>query len=893
MMRWIKNLFRHGIIERQLDSELRFHLEQQVTEYVARGMTPEEAYRRAQVELGGIEQVRQKCRERRWENHVEGVVRDVRFAMRRLGKDPRFSITAILALGLGIGSTTVVFSVVYHLLFHPFTYRDYQRSIVFQIHDLSDAVNDGRAIFSLPEFLAFRQQNQVFEDVVGYNNAVNVSYNDGNGTREIFGTRGSESHAGAGGAYVTTNTFDYYGVSPLLGRGIVQEDGRSGAPPVFVMNYRLWQEVFHGDREILGKTLLLNGEPRTLVGIMPPRFQIYGSGVWLPLSLDLSSGETVRAIEGLHAIGRLKPGISLEAAAADLTSIAGGLSKIYPDKFPARFTVTTETLIDHLLRKFKSTLFSLLAAVFMLLLIACTNVATLLLARAATREGEIALRASLGASRSRLIRQLLIEAFVLAAAGCLLGCFLAYGALKWLEASIPAHMIPDGVVLQLSPAVLAFAAAVSIATTLLCGLAPSFHAVGRNLQAHLAGFGIGADTAASLGSLRTTLVIAEIALSIVLLSGASLMMRSFFALTHVDLGFHPYSVLYARLDLPKGRYEGAETRNSLLRRILQQVNTLPGVTAAAETWSLPPDDARSSDVNILGKVHSQEWDANTTLCSEGYFPTLGLPLLRGRLFSEGDVESARHVAVINQTLARRFFGNDNPIGQRIKFNQFDKLPNTPHDAYFEIIGVVADYRNAGLRKPPVPEALMPYTISPRLVPNILARTALNPSLLLKSVDQAVWAVDPQVGIDMSGSLGSILDEYEYEQPRFEFAILGAFSGIGLLLVIIGIYSVMAYMVTLRTHEIGVRMALGAQSGTIVQMVLKKGLGMIAIGILIGVLASLGLTRFLASQLWGVSITDPWTFALVTTCVLIVGLAACFFPARHAAQVDPLITLRYE
>ena len=747
--------------------------------------------------------------------------------------------------------------------------------------------------FSMPEFIAFRQQNRVFEDVVGYNNTVNVAYNDGSGTREIFGTRGSESHAGAGGAYVTTNTFDYYGVSPLMGRGIVQEDGRPGASPVFVMNYRLWQEVFHGDPKIIGRTFLLNGEPRTLVGIMPPRFQIYGAGVWLPLGLDLSSSKTVRAIEGLHAIGRLKPGVSLEAAAADLTGIARGLSKIYPDQYPARFTVTTETLVDSLVRRFRSTLYALLAAVLMLLLIACTNVATLQLARAATRQGEIALRASLGASRSRLIRQLLVEAFVLAAAGCLLGCFLAYGSLKWLAALIPPHMIPDGVVIQLSPAVLAFAAAVSIATTLLCGLAPSLYAVGRNLQARLTGFGKGADTPLRLGGLRTVLVIAEIGLSIVLLTGASLMMRSFFALTHVDLGFQPYSVLYVRLGLPKGRMmrPGRETacsagscNKSLLcleSEPLRKHGRCPRTTGSGAASPSP------------GKIHSREWDANTNLCSEGYFQTLGLPLLRGRLFSEGDVESARHVAVINQTLARRFFGKENPLGQTIKFNEFDNLPSTPHNAYFEIIGVVGGYRNAGLRNQPVPEALLPYTISPLLVPNILARTTLNPSLLLKSVDQAVWDVDPQVGIDMSGSLGSLLDEYEYEEPHFEFATLGMFAGIGLLLALVGTYGVMAYLVTLRTREIGVRMALGAQPGAILQMVLKKGFVMVTAGILVGVLTSLGLTRLLASQLWGVSSTDPWTFVLVAICVLTIGLLACFLPARRAAQVDPLITLRYE
>jgi putative ABC transport system permease protein len=323
------------------------------------------------------------------------------------------------------------------------------------------------------------------------------------------------------------------------------------------------------------------------------------------------------------------------------------------------------------------------------------------------------------------------------------------------------------------------------------------------------------------------------------------------------------------------------------------VETLPGVIAAAESGSLPPDDRKWSDITIPGKIHSQEWDANTTLCSEGYFQTLGLRLLRGRFFSRDEVESARDVAVVNQTLARRFFGNDDPIGHRIKFNVFDKLPDGPHDAYFEIVGVVADYRNAGIRNPPEPEALMPYTISPLLVPNIFARTTLNPSLLLKSVDQAVWEVDPAVGIEMSGSLGSLLDEYEYQQPRFEFTILGAFAGIGLLLAVIGIYSVMAYTVALRTHEIGVRTALGAQPNAIVRMVLKRGLGMITAGIFIGVLVSLAFTRLLASQIWGVSVTDPWTFAWVAVWVLATGLAACSLPARRAARIDPLITLRYE
>jgi predicted permease len=888
MMRWIRRLLSADVVEKQMDSELRFHLVQQTAEYVALGMSPEEAHRRAQVGLGGVEQIKQKCRERGWEHHVDNVFRDIRFAMRRLLREPRVSGLVVLALGLGIGSATLVFSLIDNLLFQPFTYRNFERSTVFRIHDMSEAGSDGRSLFSIPELVAFQQQNHVFDDLVGYNNAVNVLYNDGNGTREIFGAHGSESHAGAGGAYVTTNTFDYYGVPPLLGRGITQQDGKPGAPPVFVMNYRLWQEMFHGDRGILGRSFLLNGEARTLIGIMPPRFQIYGAGVWLPIVVSPGSPQIVK---GLNLIGRLKPGVTLEAAAADLTVIASNLTKFYPGKYPSRFTVVTETLVDSLVRRFKTTLYALLAAVLMLLLIACMNVANLLLARTTTQQGEVALRASLGASRSRLIQQFLVEALVLASGGCVLGCLIAYSGLRWLAALIPAHRIPDGVVFHLNLPILLFALAIAIATTIVCGVIPALPFVGPNLHARLAGRP--SDSGGGRGDLRSSLVVAQVAISIVLLTGAGLLMRSFFALAHVDLGFRPHSVLYVHLDLPKGRYQRAEPRNILLRKIIEKVKALPGVIAAAETWVLPPDDAISSDVTVPGKIHSEQWDANTNLCSEDYSQTLGLVLQKGRLLSNDDVESARHVAVVNQTLVRRFFGKDDPIGQRIKFNEFDSLPDTPHDAYFEIVGVVADYRNAGLKKQPVPEALLPYTISSFGVPNILARTALDPNLLLKSVHGAVWDVDPQVGIGMSGSLENLLDEYDYQEPRFEFAFLSTFAGIGLLLVLIGIYSVMAYTVALRTHEIGVRTALGAQSGTIIRMVLKRGLGLVTVGVLVGVPVSFGLTRFLASQVWGVSATDPWTFASVVVCVLVVGLLACSLPARRAAQVDPLITLRYE
>ena len=482
---------------------------------------------------------------------------------------------------------------------------------------------------------------------------------------------------------------------------------------------------------------------------------------------------------------------------------------------------------------------------------------------------------------------------VLAGGGCIVGCFLAYGSLNWLVELIPSHRIPDEVAIGLNPVILLFALGVSVASTLLCGLAPALHAARRDLQGWLAGSGKGTGLGFPHGRLRASLVIVEVALSIVLLIGSGLMMRSLFALTHVNLGFSPGNVLYVRLDLPKGRYEATAQRKIFFQRVLDAIEALPRVIAAAETWSLPPEDAKSTGVTLPGATHSDGWEANIDLCSDGYFETLGLPLLNGRTFSKSDVDSSQHVAVINQTLARRFFGIRDPVGQKIKFNFLDRFSDAPHNAYFEIIGVVADFRNAGLQHAPQPEALLPYTISGFGIPNILVRTAVDPNLLLKSTYQAVWAVDPNVGINMSGSLASILDEYVYEEPRFEFVTLGSFAAIGLFLVIIGVFGVMACTVSLRTQEIGVRMALGAQQDAVLRMILKKGLSLISAGILIGVLLSFGLTRFLVSQVWGVSVVDPWTFAAVVICVASVRLLACLLPARRAAQVDPLVALRYE
>ena len=817
---------------------------------------------------------------------------DLRYALRSLSKERGFILLAVFTLALGIGATTVIFSVVDNALPRPFPYKDADGISIFQIHDLDEAGERGRGAFSVPEFLDYEEQNHVFADMIGTAYA-DVLYTGAGGTQQL------------NGAYVTTNTFRFLGVEPLLGRWITPDDGESGAPPVFLMNYRLWQEQFHGDRKILGAAFSLNGVPRTLVGIMPPRFQYFGADVWLPLSLTRggadNTGNTdaagVRHVEGgqmyLVAEERRKPGVSLQAAAADLNVIAERLSKVYPKDYPKRFNVRTDTLASDVVGDFKPMLYILLAAVGMLLLIACSNVANLLLARATAREREIAIRASIGASRGRLIRQLLVESSVLAAAGGAFGCLFAYWGLKVVMAVMPPDTLPSESVIELNSPVMLFTVAVIMITTLLCGLAPALHAVRGELQPRLKDAGRGVSADYRNGKFRAGLVVVEVALSIVLLAGAGLMMRSFFALEHVDLGFNPQNILSTRLVFSQGRYKTAAENKMFFQQVLARVAAVPGVVAATEAVTLPPFGGPESDVVVLGKTHSERWNSILELCSEGWFRTVGLPLIRGRLLSETDVDSARRVVVVNQMLARRFFGQEDPIGQKIKFNELGSSPETPRDAYFEVVGVVADAKNQGLREPALPEGFIPYTVGNFGRRGILVRTAGNPLSMVRSVNRAVWAVDPDVALTQTASIQTFLKDYAYAQPRFGLIVLGVFAAIALVLVIIGVFSVMAYSVSLQTHEVGIRMALGAQRSSVLRMVLGRGLRLIAAGIILGELANLTLTRLIASQIWGVSARDPLTLSAIAAVIGGAGLLACILPARKATQVDPLIALRHE
>lgn len=813
------------------------------------------------------------------------LLQDSRFAARCFNRERRFFLIAVFALALGISGTTILFSLVYSLLLDPYAARNTGRWVVPAVHDSKQSGNDGdNPWFSIPEYRAIHDQSHVFEDVVGSYHA-GVFFNDGNdggGARQLPGQ------------YLTANSFDFFGVPAFLGRGITPKDGEPGAAPVFVIGYNLWRSQFGGDPKVVGRSFIIQGKPRTLVGVMPPRFLAGGVPVWLPLNLSSPEGETPDQVY-LYPLGRLKPGVTLSAAQADLDAIARRLAGIYPRDFPEHFSISVQWAADSLMGSFKQMLYALFVAVLMLLLVGCSNVANLLLARATARQKEIAIRAALGASRRRLIRQLLVESFLLAGAACVLGSFLAYAGLRVVAVTIPHDRISGEAVVGLSPIALLFSLAVGAAAALASGLAPALHAVRGTLSHKLASSGKGAAGGFQHGKLRSGLVILQVALSLVLLVGAILVMRSFLEFTRANLGFNPTRILYAQLAAPGGRYQAPEQKRAFLRKILDRVERLPGVTAAAEGIAQPPLWEWKVQLSVAGSASSNRLDAMVDTCSEGYFKTFGLRLLRGRVFSLNEVDSARRVAVVNETFARKYFGNpDAAVGRQLKVNAFDEAPDAPHNAYFEVVGVVSDIRNQGVQNPPFPEAFVPYTVTGFDTPGspiIFIRTALDPNLLVETVQREVWAVDASVAVADSMSIQSFIDQYAYTEPRFDLIMMGAFAGLGMVLAVMGLFGVMSYTVSLHTHDIGVRMALGARQADILKLILRKGLTLTAAGIIIGLIASFSLTRLLASQIWGISVADPWTYVTVVFLLIIVGVSACLYPARRAIHIDPITALR--
>ena len=789
----------------------------------------------------------------------------------------------MLTLALGIGASTAIFSILENILMEPFPYPDAQHYMFLEIHDTERNEPGGRNGFSGPEFLDYVAQNHVFDRVIA-NDGLDVLYRSAEGTQLLRGN------------YVTPGTFEFLGMTPLLGRVMFPADYEPGAPPVFVLRYKTWVNEFGADPKVLNRTFVLNETARTLVGIMPPRFGWGDADLWVP---DKPTHAVVKNVVAgafnryWSLMGHLKQGVSQPEAVADLTVIARRLALVYPKDYPKHFTVEVQSLTDVVVGRFRTTLYIVLAAVGLLLLIGCGNVANLLLARATTREKEFAVRSALGASRSRLIRQLLVESLILALGGAILGALLAWGGLKFIVALMPQDIIPAEAVIRLNAPVLIFTLGVTMLTALTFGLIPALKAAGKDLNEPLRDTGKGLSGGFRHGKLRNAVVILEVALSLTLMVAAGLLMRSFVALREVRLGFQPDHVLSARLPLPVERYKTADQVAGFYRPLLLRLKALPGVVAVTETSTLPPYGGIPSEIEVPGKTHSEKWESIFQLCSEAYFQVLRIQFLNGRPFTEAEVAGARKLAVVNQTFLKKYLPGENPMGRQVRISQLAEFEDKVPDPTFEIIGVVADVKNRGLQEPAGPEIWIPYTVTGSAFRGILVRTAQDPLTMLKAVRHEVWATDSDVALTLTGTLEGYISQFSYAGPRFGFMLMVIFGSIGLILVTIGVYSLLSYTTARRTQEIGIRMALGAQGPDVLSMVIGMGLRLVAIGVVVGLIVSLALGRVLATQLWGVSAYDPWTLVCVPVLLLITGFLACWFPAHRAARVNPLVALRYE
>ena len=903
-MNWIRRVFQKSQTEKSLDKELQFHLDRQIADFIAAGTPPDEARRRARLEFGTLDRVKEEVRDTRWETRLENVFRDFRYAFRSLHRDRLFAFIAILVLALGIGAPTVAFSAFYNLLFNAFAARDASRLVVFSLQNEETGalpeLNLAPLAGSLSDVDAIRSQSQVFDDIVGYHRGITL-LRDGNDIHQVYATR------------VTSNAFDFYGVPSLLGRGIAPADGTANAPAVFVMSYKMWKGEFHSEPSILGKSFLVDDIPRVLIGIMPPRFQAYGAlvQIWTPITTisDPQSADPTMSIDTMMA--RLKPGVTLEKASADLDVIVKSLAKNHPNGYPKHFSARVLSATDFMLGPYgigsaggpesqhfdiKHMFYALLAAAMILLLIACSNVANLLLARATVREREIAVRAALGATRTRLIQQLIIESFTLAAGACVLGCIFAYAGMKGVTALIPAKGASIGgeAIVGLDWRMLLFALVVTALTTFLCGLAPALHTTRRDLQPSLAGGDRRTNASFRPGRLRAGIVIGELALCVLLLTGAGLMMRSFYLLTRIDLGFNLNHLLFLAFGNPHGDNYPPGQEAFIFQKIVGRLKALPGVTDVAINNSLPGyNPGGRHEVSAPGSSHIERVGVDG--CSENLVQVLGLQLEKGSWFTESDVSAARRVAVINHTMAINFFGGEDPVGRQFIAKAIAVEGQPLQDVDFQVIGVLRDVKDFGPQVPVIPMAFVPHTVTSLFGGGVLfIKTRVAPESLMHAVKEQVWSFDRNVIFSPeSGPYVDIFYWLTYSAHEFGLMTFAPLAAIALLLVVIGIFSVMAYNVSLQTHEIGVRMALGAQQDSILKMVLASGARMVAVGIIIGIFASYGLTRFLASQVWGVSTADPWTFGGVAMLAVFVGLAACYFPAKRATRLDPMAALRYE
>lgn len=889
-MQWFKLLSArlYAILKRDnviadIDDEFRLHVDLETKANLDRGMSASEARRTALKSFGNVGSIRDAAYEIRGGGMLETLLQDVRYAGRGLVKQKTFTIVAVITLGLGIGANTAIFSVVNELLLRPLPYGDADRLVmVWERNPRGPGAN----VVSRGNFTGWRHQATVFAGLAAFvDERLSLT---GDGEPEEITVQ-----------LATPNLFSVLGVNPIVGRTLNAEDDRSGSPQVAVLGYNLWQRRYGGSDEVIGHRITLNGSPVTVIGVMPANFQWYiatrsGTGrpaeMWtvLPMPTDEDASSHGRF---LSVVARLKPGVVLQQARAEMQTIASRLAQESP-KYNRGWSAEVIPLREQLVGNVRLALWIMLGAVGLVLLIACANVANLLLSRAAAREKEMAVRAALGAGRLRIVRQLLTESLLLALLGSVLGLLLAFWGIKALVAISPRDLINLQQV-GLNISVLGWTMGISVLTGIIFGLAPAVEATRMNVNNSLKeGRGNEGQSPRSR-RLRSALVISEIALALVLLASAGLLVKSFIHLQRIDTGFETENILTMVVRLPDAKYKEDQQVVAFFHEATERIKSLPGVRSAGMVNYLPLYGGLGAKTRFTmdGKPPPQpgqemELSTHVRVADADYFSTMGIPLLRGRNFSNRETLEATHVVLISESFAKKHFAGEDPIGKRISVSMFDK-PNPT-----EIIGIVGDVRYDSLINQPEPTAYFPHPELTYAFMTLVVRTTGNPLDIAPAVLREVRTIDPEQPVSDVRTMNQVMAN-TVARARFNALLLALFAGLATVLSAVGIFGVMNYSLTLRTRELGLRMALGAQPRQVLLLMLKQGLLLTLGGTGIGLVGALALTRLMSSMLFAVGASDPTTFAIIVSLLFVLSLMASYLPARRATRIDPLIALRSE
>lgn len=869
---------RRSRLEGEMDAELRFHIEAFAEDLVRAGVPREEAQRRARIEFGGIERVKEEGREARGLAWFDTLRQDFRYGLRTLYRSPGFAAVAALTLALGVGANTAIFSVVYGVLLEPLPYKDAARLIL--LNETTPRV--GVVSVSYPNFLDWRAQSSQFSQMAAVCGA-------------RFNLAGVSQPESINGQAVSPNFLSLLGIRPLLGRDFDPSEEKTGAAPVVMLSYSLWQGHLGGDPSAVGRTIMLDGRGYTIIGVLPATFRwpdkvdvLEPIGVWATQGSEV----TDRGDRGdMVVLGRLRPQATPAQARSEMEGIAARLAEEYPatnDQFGVAFKPIRDAFVSDM----RPAILTLFGAVTFVLLIACANVANLLLVRGASRTREIALRIALGASRGRIVRQMLTESLLLGLLGGVIGVFLALAGIRGMRGLISTDML-SGATIQLNGVVLLFTAAVVALATFIFGLAPATRSTKPDVQSQLKEGSAGAGTGARQNRARGAFVVAELALSLILLAGAGLMMKSLRLLLSVSPGFQPDRILTMEMDLRTAQYDKDPAVRNFWQQVLSRVSVLPGVESAAVGTGVPLTDSHNRlDITIEGMPLPKPGsfphpDAHAV--SASYISTLSIPLLSGRTFTEADRESAPRVGLINDRLAREFFPKGGAVGKRFMLGH---PSSTTAPTWIEIVGIVGDTKLYGLANPARLEIYIPYGQGPLNHMTLLVKSAVDPAAMTSAIRAAVGLIDKDQPIFKIATMKELLSD-SVSTPTFVLILLGLFSGVALVLATIGIYGVMSYSVAHRTRDIGIRIALGASRRDVFQDVLGLGLRLTGIGLAFGLVGALALTRALSSLLYGVHSTDAVTFTAVSLLLTVVALLASYVPAQRATRVDPIVALRYE